>query len=198
MRDRIYFGPGLLVPLVVALGLLLTGILQVAPGPWASQVEAQETPSAKASDGRSPQIDPQLLSDRLPDQSHAMQDAAYHFENLWFAGDKQNWPLAGYYLRKTQQYLELAVEIKPVRKTQAGAEVHLKDILDAVNNGYLAKVDQAISNKDAAGFKTAYRDTIAGCIACHTACERQYLRVQVPTEQNTTLIDFDPHADTTQ
>src|SRR5437763_14012235 len=28
----------------------------------------------------------------VPDQSHAMKDVAYHFANLWFAAQKQNWP----------------------------------------------------------------------------------------------------------
>ena len=36
----------------------------------------------------------------MPDQSHAMKDVAYHFTNLWFAGQKQNWPLARVLLRR--------------------------------------------------------------------------------------------------
>jgi hypothetical protein len=155
------------------------------------QARGQEMPAPKPSEGAAAPMDMQTLNDRLPDQSHAMQDAGYHFENLWFAGDKQNWPLASYYLRKTQSYLELAVRIKPVRKTQAG-DVNLKGILDAVNNSLLALVDQAITNKDVANFRTAYRQTIEGCNACHTACERSYIRLQVPNAPSMTIIHFDP------
>ncbi len=155
------------------------------------QARAQQMPTPKPSGVAAVPLDTQTLTDRLPDQSHAMQDAGYHFENLWFAGDKQNWPLASYYLRKTRSYLELAVRIKPVRKTQAG-DVNLKGILDAVNNGLLAQVDQAITNKDVANFRTAYRQTIEGCNACHTACERSYIRLQVPSAPSTTIIHFDP------
>jgi hypothetical protein len=155
------------------------------------QARAQQMPTPKPSGVAAAPLDTQTLNDRLPDQSHAMQDAGYHFENLWFAGDKQNWPLASYYLRKTRSYLELAVRIKPVRKTQAG-DVNLKGILDAVNNGLLAQVDQAITNKDVAHFRTAYRQTIEGCNACHTACERSYIRLQVPSAPSTTIIHFDP------
>jgi hypothetical protein len=149
-------------------------------------------PAPKPSEVAAAPMDRQTLSDRLPDQSHAMQDAGYHFENLWFAGDKQNWPLASYYLRKKQSYLELAVRIKPVRKTEAGTEVDLKGILDAVNSGLLAQVDQAIKNKDVSNFRTAYRQTIEGCNACHTACERSYIRLQVPNAPSTTIIYFEP------
>ncbi|HXI69969.1 MAG TPA: hypothetical protein VNN22_06380 [Verrucomicrobiae bacterium] len=168
--------------------LLLAGAAEILFDPPG---HAQEMPAPKPSGALAAPAEMQTLNDRLPDQSHAMQDAGYHFENLWFAGDKQNWPLASYYLRKTQSYLELAVRIKPVRKTQAG-EVNLKGILDAVNNSLLAQVDQAITNKDVAGFRTAYRQTIEGCNACHTACEKSYIRLQVPTAPSTSIIKFDP------
>src|SRR5207245_9277798 len=41
----------------------------------------------------------------VPDQSHVMKDIADHFSNLWFAGQAQNWPLAGLYLRETRSHL---------------------------------------------------------------------------------------------
>ena len=133
-----------------------------------------------------------MLNDRLPDQSHAMQDAGYHFENLWFAGTNQNWPLAGYYLRKTRSYLELAVQIKPVRKTSSGTEVDLKGILDAVDHGMLAQMDTAVGHHDVAGFESAYRQTVEGCNACHSACEKPYIHLQVPNVPAAAIINFVP------
>jgi len=155
------------------------------------QARAQQPPTPKPGEVTETSMDLQKIDDRLPDQSHAMQDAGYHFENLWFAGDRQNWPLASYYIRKTRSYLELAVRIKPVRKTQAG-DVNLRGILDAVDHSLLAQVDQAITNKDVGGFKTAYRQTIEGCNSCHAACERSYIRLQVPTMPSSSIINFDP------
>src|SRR5579859_5447495 len=98
-----------LVAALFAAPLLLGGASEFLFGP---QARAQEMPApgpnqVTAAPGEKPSI-----NDRLPDQSHEMQDAAYHFENLWFAGNKQNWPLASYYLRKTRSYLALAVQIK--------------------------------------------------------------------------------------
>jgi len=69
-----------------------------------------------------------------------------------------------------------AVRIHRVRKTSTGAEVDLKGILDAIDNSFLTQVGKSIENKDTAGFKTAYRQTLTGCYACHTACEKPYLR----------------------
>src|SRR5438093_6912557 len=45
----------------------------------------------------------------VPDQSHAMKDVAYHFGNLWFAGQKTNWPLAEFYWSETRSHLRWAV-----------------------------------------------------------------------------------------
>jgi hypothetical protein len=188
MKQLINFRFGFLLAASVGAVLLLGGASEFLFEP---QVRAQEMPAPKPSVVAAAPMQTQILNDRLPDQSHVMQDAGYHFENLWFAGDTQNWPLASYYLRKTRSYLELAVRIKPVRKTKTG-EVDLKGILDAVNNGLLAQVDQAITNKDVAAFRTAYRQTIEGCNACHTACERSYIRLQVPNAPSTTIIHFDP------
>jgi hypothetical protein len=168
---------------------LLAGTSGFLFGP---QARAQEMPAPGPKQASAMSKEMQAFDDRLPDQSHEMQDAAYHFENLWFAGNKQNWLLASYYLRKTRSYLALAVQIKPVRKTSTGTEVDLKGILDAVDHGMLAQADKAIENKDLAGFKAAYRQAIEGCNACHSACERSYIRLQVPDAPASSLINFDP------
>jgi hypothetical protein len=156
------------------------------------EARVQQATTLRQSEVPGTPMDWQLLNDRLPDQSHAMQDAGYHFENLWFAGNEQNWPLASYYLRKTRSYLRLAVQIRPVRKTSVGSEVDLKAIWDAVDHGMLGQVDSSIEHQDVAGFKTSYRQTIEGCNACHTVCEKSFIRVQVPMTPSASIIHFDP------
>ena len=189
MKHSINFRPGVLLATTFGVVLLFGSVSELLLEPRA---HAQEMTAPKPGEPAGGQMDRQTLIDRLPDQSHAMQDAGYHFENLWFAGDRQNWPLASYYARKTRSYLELAVQIKPVRKTQTGTQVNLKDILDAVDHGPLAQVDKAIEHKDIASFKAAYRQTIEGCNACHTACERSFIHLQVPNAQSASIIDFAP------
>jgi len=180
---------GALLAALFAGALLSGGATAFLSGPQAraQEMSAPEANKIPAAPGEKPSI-----NDRLPDQSHEMQDAGYHFENLWFAGTKQNWPLADYYLRKTRSYLALAVQIKPVRKTSTGTEVDLKGILDAVDHGMLAQADKAIKNKDVAGFKTAYREAVEGCNACHSACERSYIHLQVPAAPDASIINFEP------
>jgi hypothetical protein len=157
-----------------------------------SQAHAQPTTDPKPDGVDETQPDPQTLSERLPDQAHVMADVGYHFANLWFAADKQNWPLANYYLSETRSHLKWAVRIHPVRKTSTGAEVNLTGIL--VDGSLLAEVGSAITNKNIIKFKAAYQQTLQGCYACHTACEKPFLRLQVPSAIGAPILGFEPNA----
>src|SRR5438094_4214704 len=131
------------------------------------------------------------LKGKVPDQSHAMSDVGYHFANLWFAGEKKNWPLAKFYLDETRSHLKWAVRIIPVRKTRAG-DLELKGILDAIDKTFLSEIDNSIENKNVEKFTGAYRQTIEGCYACHKAAEKPYLRPQIPQAPPQSIINFDP------
>jgi glucose/arabinose dehydrogenase len=177
MKQIVKFRMGLLFAASFGLAWVFSGAPQLPIAPLILQARAQQAPENS---------DTQLL----PDQAHAMMDVGYHFANLWFAADKGNWPLAGYYLETTRSHLKWAVRLQPVRKTKAGIDVDLNGILQAVDNTMLAEVNKAIENKDIAGFKTAYGRTTEGCYACHTAAEKPFLRVQVPTAPPATIINF--------
>jgi hypothetical protein len=191
MKHHINLRSGVLLAVGVCAGLLLSGAGKLGMAPVVVQARAQETPQIGV---RDPQIDTNFYNDRLPDQAHAMADVGYHFANLWFAADKQNWPLANYYLGETRSHLKWAVRIHPVRKTSAGTDVDLNGILGAVDNSFLAELGNAITNKDTARFKTAYHETLQGCYACHTACEKPFLRPQVPDAPGVSILNFDPNA----
>ena len=175
-------------------GLLLCWVSELLSEALTSQAHAQPNTSPPVSRTNEAQPDLQTLSERLPDQAHAMADVGYHFANLWFAADKENWPLAGYYLNETRSHLKWAVRIHAVRKISTGAEIDLNGILTAIDNSYLAEIGNAITNKDAARFTVAYRQTIEGCYACHKACEKPFLRPQVPNTASGSIINPDPNA----
>src|SRR5271168_2106033 len=138
-----------LFKVVLGTCLLLIGASQSL---FETQSYAQQKAVPKQSERDAVQMDAQTLRERLPDQAHVMVDVGYHFANLWFAAEKQNWPLANYYLGETRSHLKWAVRIHPVRETKAGA-VDLNGILEAVDNSLLAEVDKAITNKDVAHFE---------------------------------------------
>src|SRR5207302_8008848 len=193
MKHFVNLRAGVLLAVGIGVGLLLSGAAALVWEPLRLQAHAQQKMAPKPSAAVAAQLDLQTLSERSPDQSNAMADAGYHFANLWFAADKQNWSLADYYLSETRSHLRWAVRIHPVRQTKAG-EVDLKDILDAVDNSFLTEIATAITNKDSAKFNIAYRQTIEGCYACHKACEKPFFRPQVPNAASVSILNFDPNA----
>ncbi|HWB10259.1 MAG TPA: hypothetical protein VG826_13595 [Pirellulales bacterium] len=130
----------------------------------------------------------------VPDQAHAMQDVDYHFTNLWFAARQGNWPLAQFYFSETRSHLRWAVRIIPVRKDNAGREIKLEEILQAVENSPLKQLEEAIQSQDSKAFDAAYEFMLSSCYACHKASDKPYLRPRIPERPATTSINLDPHA----
>jgi hypothetical protein len=135
------------------------------------------------------------IKDLLPDQSHAMSDVGYHFTNLWFAVQAENWALADFYYKETKSHLHWAVRIKPIRKDNANRDVNLPAILQAMENGPLKQLGDAVAAKNPEKFVAGYRFTLENCYACHKASEKPYLRPQIPRLPQAVLINFDPKAD---
>jgi hypothetical protein len=134
------------------------------------------------------------LEAKAADQSHAMADVGYHYANLWFAAERENWPLAEFCLDETRSHLRWAVRIIPVRKTPGGQDLELKGILDALETSVLADVRKTIESHDRARFEAAYRAALEGCYACHKSAGKPYLRPRVPDVPPAPILNFDPAA----
>src|SRR6266446_7421841 len=159
LKSNFKVGASALIGTGAVLGLLLSAVTQWPPGVVETRAGAEEKPPRVLEVTNSPSV-PNPISGMLPDQSHAMADVGYHFANLWFAADKENWPLAKYYLEETRSHLNWAVRLHPVRTTKAGSQVDLKGILQAIDNSFLSEIDSAITNKDASKLKIAYQQTL--------------------------------------
>jgi hypothetical protein len=132
------------------------------------------------------------LQGLLPDQSHAMKDVAYHFANLWFAGQNTNWPLAEFYWSETRSHLRWAVRIIPIREDTQGNEIRLTEILDSIDKTSLQQVGDAIKAGESAKFSEAYKQMLDSCYACHLASGKPFLRLQIPTQPEVPIIRFEP------
>ena len=147
---------------------------------------AQQIAALKASN--------EQLRSLIPSQSHAMMDVAYHFTNLWFAGQRQNWPLAQFYFNEARSHIQWAIRIVPIRKT-SGGELRLQEMFDAFDNTLLADVKKQIAARNRPQFNSAYRAALGGCNACHTAAEKPYLHIVVPDKPEAHIVDFSPAAE---
>ena len=73
-----------------------------------------------------------MLKGKVPDQSHAMKDVAYHFTNLWFAGQNRigHWPVL---LRRNARASQVGCPHYSCAKTKGG-ELDLRPMLTAWTN----------------------------------------------------------------
>lgn len=180
-------------------------LLGVAAGAGGFRIFVSAEPSVAAQQAApAPKPSPDLaalaaevetIKGKLPDQAHAMQDVGYHFTNLWFAGQHEHWDLANFYWLETRSHMRWAVRIIPIRKDNAGKEVDLPHILEAVENSPLKQLQEAIVAKDKAAFDAAYRFTIEGCYSCHKAADKPFLRPRIPDAPEVHVIDMDPKAE---
>ena len=151
----------------------------------ATTTAAQATPSAA-------QADLDRLNSLVPTQSHAMADVGDNYANLWFAAERQNWPLAEFYMNEARQQIQWTVLIRPIRKDAEDKDVDLKAIFNALDVSAFATLKLAITQKDSAKFITAYKQGLDGCHACHKASGKGFLRPIIPREPAQTILDFTP------
>jgi hypothetical protein len=134
------------------------------------------------------------LKEVVPSQSHSMMDVGFHFQNLWFAGEKKNWPLAEFYLNETRSHIRWTVRIRPVRRSSKGP-VNLVPLFEGMEKGPLTKLRESITAKDSTQFVAAYKETIEACYLCHKASEKPFLRPMIPTAPAQGIINFEPEAE---
>jgi hypothetical protein len=134
------------------------------------------------------------LQGLIPDQAAVMSHVGYHFSNLWFAIEKENWPLADFYLGETRNNVKWAVRAKPIRKNSAGQDIDLVGIAQAVDNGPFTDLKKAIDAKQKDQCEKLYDLTLTNCYACHKASSKPYLRPQRPAHPEAPIINPDPTA----
>jgi hypothetical protein len=135
----------------------------------------------------------QKLHDLVPDQAAIMSHLGYHWSNLWFAIDQENWPLADFYLSEVRSNLKWAVRNRPIRKITGGT-IDIKPIAEALDNTQLTQLKSAIARKDKKRSVQLYDEALQGCYACHKSSEKPYLRPKRPTAPEVRVINFDPRA----
>ena len=172
-----YFFPAL------ALGAVLFAVLAQSPSTWPPAGSTQAAgPPAKKLAGTQGQLEElrsevKKLNDLLPDQAAVMTHVGYHWSNLWFAIDQENWPLADFYLSETRNNIKWAVRVRPFRQTSKGEKVNLGGIAEALDNTEFKQMKEAITRKDKSRCVKLYDETLTVCYACHKASEKTYLRL---------------------
>ncbi len=175
---------------LVLVGAVLGGLFGAS---WEHQTARaqQNGPQANAA---ALQADVAQLKDLIPPHSHPMVEVGMFAANLWFAGEKRNWPLAAYYLNETRNRIRWEVHLNPGPKGADGNPVNMEAIFDGIDNGTLPLVRKAIKAKDSKQFEEQYKHLLEDCYSCHKAALRPYLRPMVPVSGAQPIINLDPAA----
>ena len=177
---------------VPARALLFSAALVASIFAISHSMKAADASVASTNDIAALKAEINRLKGMVPDQSHAMKDVGYHFANLWFAGEKKNWPLAEFYWSETRSHLHWAVRIIPVRKDAQGKDIRLIEILEPIEKTALEDLHKSIAEKNPDHFSRAYKQMLENCYACHVASAKPYLRLHIPSAPEAPIIDFDP------
>jgi hypothetical protein len=175
---------------MLVLGALLGGLFissWVRPAATAQQSNPQANPATM-------QTDVARLKDIVPPNSHPMVEVGMFAANLWFAGEKKNWPLAGYYLNEMRNRIRWEVHLNPGPKGADGNPVDMQSIFDGIDNGTITQVRKSIDAKDGKQFADSYKHLLEDCYSCHKAALRPYLRPMVPVSGAQPIINLDPAA----
>ena len=172
------------------LGAIVGGFVGAS---WERPVVSAQQNGAAASEA-SLQSDVARLKDLTPPHSHPMVEVGMFAANLWFAGQKKNWPLAAYYLNETRNRIRWEVHLNPGPKGADGNPVDMQSTFDGMDNGTLTHVRKAIETKDSKQFEAAYKNMLGDCYSCHKNAGRPYLRPMVPVSGAQPIINLDPDA----
>ena len=123
-----------------------------------------------------------------------MEDVSFHYSNLWFAGQKKNWPLAMFYYNETRNHIRWLLQKSPTTKTPEGEVVNLQGIFDGLDTSSLAMLKKSIEDKRIDEFTSAYKLMLDGCYSCHKSAGRPYLRLGVPTVAPQSIVSYNPEA----
>jgi len=182
---RVWAGSGVL-------GAVLGSIALVASGRAPDPVGRAQDPAPKGDEVAALKAEVARLKGLVPDQSHAMADVGYHFTNLWFAAQNSNWPLAQFCLDEVRSHLKWAVRIIPKRKDAENREIDLGGILGGLETSTLKDLDLAIKAQGQERFIATYKAQMEGCMACHRATNKPYLRLHVPERPDAGILEFRP------
>jgi hypothetical protein len=106
---------------------------------------------------------------------------------LHFAGQAQNWTLAGFQLNELRQALARIGRTIPNYRN-----INVDTAVASIFADSIKSVDEAIKAKDAAKFTAAYTEMTAACNACHVGMEHPVLVIKVPETVNYPDQEFRP------
>ena len=118
-----------------------------------------------------------------PGLGEFMSGIQMHHAKLWFAGQNQNWPLAGFEINEIKESLD-DIQKYCSDRTEVKSIGMINDPVDSINN--------AIEQKNLSLFKSSFILLTNTCNSCHKATEHGFNIVTVPFNLPVANQEFKP------
>jgi hypothetical protein len=108
---------------------------------------------------------------------HAMVETGYRYQELYWAGQDQNWEYAEYQLEKIKIAIANGLERRPKRAKSA------QHFLTYV----LPEMKKSLENKDTKIFNKNFQTMTINCNSCHAMEKVPFFSVQIPTDRQSPI-----------
>lgn len=156
---------------------------------FASCSERQNTDSNAALESKVTALD-KHLTEVQPGVGEIMGVIQQHHAKLYYAGTKENWPLAAYELNEIRENLDGVTQFYPGKFKDVQAP--LSELIPTMTKASIAGVQEAIQQKDEKSFLKAYQVLSESCSSCHTAANDPFIKIRTPAAGMFSDQDFAP------
>lgn len=108
---------------------------------------------------------------------NAMVETGYRYQELYWAGQDQNWEYADYQIEKIKIAIENGLEHRP--KRAKSAEHFLTYVLP--------EMKKSIESKDTVNFNKNFQIMTINCNSCHAMEKVPFFNVQIPIERQSPI-----------
>ena len=108
---------------------------------------------------------------------NAMVETGYRYQELYWAGQDQNWEYADYQIEKIKIAIENGLERRPKRAKSA----------EHFLSYTLPEIKKSIESKDKMIFNKNFQTMTINCNSCHAMEKVPFFNVQIPTERQSPI-----------
>jgi hypothetical protein len=151
--------------LILALGLIACSQqteIETAQGDWITGTKSEQI---------------KTIEKHFRGFDHAMIETDYRFQELYWAGQDQNWEYAEYQLEEMVGALENGLERRP--KRAASAEQFMTNILP--------EMQKSIEKRDPIIFERSFEVLTINCNSCHAMENVAFINVQIPSVRRSSV-----------
>lgn len=119
----------------------------------------------------------ETVANHLGGLGRAMWEIDYRYQELYWAGQDENWQYAGHQVEELEETLEDALERRPAR---AHSAQHFLTVA-------LPGLEEAIEQRDTEQFEIRFNTFMNTCNSCHALEGMQFIRVAIPTDRRSSV-----------